>query len=228
MSSIRKSIKRESRCRIPRICSAPSEGRASGAGFAAGAGGFAACVAGFAAGGAVFAAGWDLLCTNPSVWTMSSGSRPVNKIAKKLRKASTILLKMCLYVLGYTGAGERLATSGCSLAGCLRMPDGFRNRVDAGLQLARKLQAYADDPTVMVLGLPRGGVPVAYEVAKALRAPLDVVVVRKLGVPGHRELAMGAIASGGVRVLNAEVIEALGIAPMTIDAVVASELRELE
>jgi putative phosphoribosyl transferase len=108
------------------------------------------------------------------------------------------------------------------------MPDGFRNRVDAGVQLARKLQAYADDPTVIVLGLPRGGVPVAYEVAKALRAPLDVFVVRKLGVPGHRELAMGAIASGGVRVLNTEVIQTLGISPMTIEAVAATELRELE
>src|ERR1700686_3717550 len=107
MSSIRKSIRREARCRIPRICTAPSDGRTSGAELAAGAGGFAACVAGFPAGGAGFAAGWDLLCTNPSAWTMSSGSRPVNKIAKKLRKASTILLKMCLYVLGYTGAGER-------------------------------------------------------------------------------------------------------------------------
>jgi len=103
----------------------------------------------------------------------------------------------------------------------------FRNRADAGRQLAAKLIAYADDPTVMVLGLPRGGVPVAYEVAVALRAPLDVFVVRKLGVPGHRELAMGAVASGGVRVLNHEVIEALGITPATIEAVAASELREL-
>ena len=108
------------------------------------------------------------------------------------------------------------------------MPEGFRDRVDAGVQLVRKLQAYADDPTVMVLGLPRGGVPVAYEVAKALHAPLDVFVVRKLGVPGHRELAMAAIASGGVRVLNTEVIQALGISPMTIEAVAANELRELE
>jgi len=108
------------------------------------------------------------------------------------------------------------------------MPDGFRNRLDAGAELAGKLRAYAGDPTVVVLGLPRGGVPVAFEVAKALRAPLDVFVVRKLGVPGHRELAMGAIASGGVRVLNREVIDALGVAPMTIEAVAQSELRELE
>ena len=104
----------------------------------------------------------------------------------------------------------------------------FQNRRDAGMQLAAKLTAYADDPMVMVLGLPRGGVPVAYEVARALHAPLDVFVVRKLGVPGHRELAMGAIASGGVRVLNTDVIQALGIAPMTIEAVAAAELRELE
>src|SRR6202049_4148791 len=159
---------------------------------------------------------------------MSSGSRPVNKIAKKLRKASTILLKMCLYVLGYTGAGEWLATSGCSLAGCLRMSDGFQDRVDAGVQLARKLQAYVDDPTVMVLGLPRGGVPVAYEVAKALHAPMDVFVVRKLGAPGHRELAMGAIASGGVRVLNLDVIEVLGISPAALEAVAEKESLEME
>ena len=82
------------------------------------------------------------------------------------------------------------------------MPVRFLDRRDAGRQLAAKLASYADDPSVLVLGLPRGGVPVAYEVARALRAPLDVFVVRKLGVPGHRELAMGAIASGGVRVLN--------------------------
>ena len=104
----------------------------------------------------------------------------------------------------------------------------FQDRRDAGMQLAAKLTAYAGDPMVMVLGLPRGGVPVAYEVARALHAPLDVFVVRKLGVPGHRELAMGAIASGGVRVLNTDVIQALGIAPMTVEAVAAAELRELE
>ncbi len=108
------------------------------------------------------------------------------------------------------------------------MPLLFQDRRDAGVQLAAKLKAYAGDPMVMVLGLPRGGVPVAYEVAKALQVPLDVFVVRKLGVPGHRELAMGAIASGGVRVLNSDVIEALGIAPMTIEAAASAELRELD
>jgi predicted phosphoribosyltransferase len=81
---------------------------------------------------------------------------------------------------------------------------------------------------VMVLGLPRGGVPVAYEVAMALHVPLDVFEVRKLGVPGHRELAMGAISSGGIRVLNQDVIESLGIPSMAIDAVAGYELRELE
>ena len=105
---------------------------------------------------------------------------------------------------------------------------GFRDRLDAGRQLARKLGVYADDPTVLVLGLPRGGVPVAAEVAKALRAPLDVFVVRKLGVPGHQELAMGAIASGGVQVLNKEVIEGLGISPTAVEAAAANEMRELE
>src|SRR5579863_5449453 len=104
----------------------------------------------------------------------------------------------------------------------------FLNRQDAGRQLAASLGAYAGDPTVLVLGLPRGGVPVAYEVARALHAPLDVVVVRKLGVPGHRELAMGAIASGGVRVLNPDVIDGLRIPPAAVEAAAAKELVELE
>jgi putative phosphoribosyl transferase len=104
----------------------------------------------------------------------------------------------------------------------------FLDRRDAGRQLAAKLSAYADDPSCVVLGLPRGGVPVAYEIARALHAPLDVFVVRKLGVPGHRELAMGAIASGGIRVLNADVIDALGITPATVESVAHAELREVE
>ena len=104
----------------------------------------------------------------------------------------------------------------------------FRNRVDAGQQLAKKLAQYANRLDVLVLALPRGGVPVGYEVAQALHAPLDVFVVRKLGVPGHEELAMGAIASGGVRVLNGSVVDSLGISDETIDAVAARELRELE
>jgi len=104
----------------------------------------------------------------------------------------------------------------------------FQDRRDAGRQLAAKLQGYTDDPSVLVLGLPRGGVPVAYEVARALHAPLDVFVVRKLGVPGHRELAMGAIASGGVRVLNPDVIDGLRIPPAAVESVAARELLELE
>ena len=104
----------------------------------------------------------------------------------------------------------------------------FRNRVDAGQQLAKKLAQYANRPDVLVLALPRGGVPVGYEVAQALNAPLDVFVVRKLGVPGHEELAMGAIASGGVRVLNGSVVDSLGILDETIDTVVTRELHELE
>src|ERR1700733_5651041 len=103
----------------------------------------------------------------------------------------------------------------------------FLNRRDAGLQLAPKLGAYAGDSSVLVLGLPRGGVPVAYEVAEALRAPLDVFVVRKLGVPGHRELAMGAIASGGVLVRNEEVLRELRISQADFDQVVAEEAAEL-
>jgi len=104
----------------------------------------------------------------------------------------------------------------------------FGDRRDAGRQLAQPLQQHAGDPGLLVLGLPRGGVPVAFEVARALRAPLDVLVVRKVGVPGHRELAMGAIASGGLRVLNRDVIEALGISLAEIDSVAAAEMRELE
>ena len=84
----------------------------------------------------------------------------------------------------------------------------FRNRIEAGRLLAEKMARYANQPSVLVLGLPRGGVPVAFEVAKALRVPLDVFVVRKLGTPGRPKLAMGAIATGGVRVLNQEVVGA--------------------
>jgi predicted phosphoribosyltransferase len=94
--------------------------------------------------------------------------------------------------------------------------------------LAKSLAAYAGQPNLLVLALPRGGVPVAYEVAQALRAPLDVFVVRKLGVPGHEEYAMGAIASGGVRVLNDDIVDGLDIPDAAIEAVVRSEQRELE
>jgi predicted phosphoribosyltransferase len=106
-------------------------------------------------------------------------------------------------------------------------PQRFRNRTDAGRQLAEKLAAYANRPDVLVLALPRGGVPVGCEVARALGAPLDVFLVRKLGVPGYEELAMGAVATGGVRVLNDEIVRGLGISEHEIDAVVARELREL-
>src|SRR5919201_6665848 len=104
----------------------------------------------------------------------------------------------------------------------------FRNRTEAGRQLAAKLAEYADRPDVLVLALPRGGVPVAFEVAQVLHAPLDVFLVRKLGVPGHEELAMGAIATGGVRVLNDDVVNYLQIPGEVIDAVAMEELRELE
>ena len=104
----------------------------------------------------------------------------------------------------------------------------FMDRREAGRVLASRLQAYADRGDVVVLALPRGGVPVAYEVATALGAPLDVFLVRKLGTPGHRELAMGAIASGGVRVLNDDVVRWYGIPESAIESVAREEAEELE
>lgn len=104
----------------------------------------------------------------------------------------------------------------------------FRDRFEAGRILASKLREFSGRTDVVVLALPRGGVPVGYEVAQALQAPLDIFVVRKLGTPGQEELAMGALAPGGVTVLNREVIQALEIPQQTIDAVVAREQRELE
>src|SRR5215831_12951531 len=104
----------------------------------------------------------------------------------------------------------------------------YRDRTDAGKQLASQLLEYADRDDVLVLALPRGGVPVAYEVARALRAPLDVFLVRKLGVPGHEELAMGAIATGDVRVLNDDVVSYLKIPDSLINSVTATEQKELE
>jgi putative phosphoribosyl transferase len=108
------------------------------------------------------------------------------------------------------------------------MKTQFFDRSEAGQFLAENLSAYADREDVIVLALPRGGVPVAAEVAKRLNAPLDVFVVRKLGLPGHPELAMGAIASGGARVFNGEVINALRIPDEVIDAVSAEGLIELQ
>jgi len=103
----------------------------------------------------------------------------------------------------------------------------FRDRSDAGRQLASKLMRYANRDDVVVLALPRGGVPVGYEVAQALHAPLDVFVVRKLGVPGHEELAMGAIASGGVRILNESVLSQLPISEEEIEKASARADEEL-
>ena len=104
----------------------------------------------------------------------------------------------------------------------------FLDRHDAGRVLASRVKSYADRDDVVVLALPRGGVPVAYEVASALGAPLDVFLVRKLGTPGHRELAMGAIASGGVRVLNDDVVRWYGVPQSAIESVAREETAELE
>ena len=104
----------------------------------------------------------------------------------------------------------------------------FRNRRDAGRILAQELSAYADRSDVIVLAVPRGGLPVAYEVAMALSAPLDIFIVRKLGLPGHQELAMGAIASGGIRILNEDIIRALNIPGEMINNVAQQEMQELQ
>jgi predicted phosphoribosyltransferase len=104
----------------------------------------------------------------------------------------------------------------------------FVDRTEAGIQLAEKLTAYAGRPDVLVLALPRGGVPVAFEVSQALGVPLDVFIVRKLGVPGHEELAMGAIASGDVVCLNEEVIELVKPPLRAVQAVAVRELEELQ
>lgn len=104
----------------------------------------------------------------------------------------------------------------------------FRNRTEAGQLLAKRLTNYANRSDVLVLALPRGGVPVAYEVATALNVPLDICLVRKLGLPGNKELAMGAIAMGGVMVLNDDVVRSLNISQATLEKVAASEQEELE
>jgi putative phosphoribosyl transferase len=104
----------------------------------------------------------------------------------------------------------------------------FRDRRDGGRALAKVLSAYANRPDVVVLALPRGGVPVGFEVARALHVPLDVFIVRKLGVPRHEEYAMGAIASGGVRVMNEKIVQLLGIPDHAIEAVARAEQKELE
>ncbi len=108
------------------------------------------------------------------------------------------------------------------------MPSKYPDRRSAGQVLAARLSHCANVPGALVLALPRGGVPVAHEVARELGLPLDVFIVRKLGVPGHEELAMGAIASGGVRVLNRQVIDDLGLPEEAIEAVTAAELTELQ
>src|SRR3954462_10838901 len=104
----------------------------------------------------------------------------------------------------------------------------FRDRIDAGQRLARQLHIYANHPDTLVLALPRGGVPVAFEVAQALDAPLDVFVVRKLGVPGHEEYAMGAIAPGGVVLLNEQVVRSTGVSDAEVRQVLLDERHELE
>src|SRR4029079_4800268 len=108
------------------------------------------------------------------------------------------------------------------------MAKPFQDRAAAGRVLAGKLSPYAGRPDVIVLALPRGGVPVAFEVARALGAPLDVFLVRKLRLPGHEELAMGAIASGGIRLINEDIVETYQVTDAEIETVAAAEQTELE
>src|SRR5690349_16129835 len=110
----------------------------------------------------------------------------------------------------------------------LRFGMNFQNRVEAGRELARRLRRYANREDVIVLGIPRGGVPVAFEIATGLGLPLDIFVLRKLGVPGHEELAFGAIASGNIRILNRDVIEGWGLTGLDIERVTQAEKIELE
>src|SRR5437588_229161 len=112
--------------------------------------------------------------------------------------------------------------------GLAKMLTQFRDRKEAGKLLAAQLAAYANQQDLIVLSLPRGGVPVGFEIALALHAPLDVIVVRKLGVPGQEELAMGAIATSGIRILNKDVVQFLNIPDEVVDHVTAQELKELE
>src|SRR5947208_3466501 len=112
--------------------------------------------------------------------------------------------------------------------GLAKMSTQFRDRTEAGKLLAAQLAAYANQQDPIVLALPRGGVPVGFEIAQALHAPLDVIVVRKLGVPGQEELAMGAIATGGICILNKDVVQFLNIPDEVIDEITAQELQELE
>jgi putative phosphoribosyl transferase len=104
----------------------------------------------------------------------------------------------------------------------------FMNRVDAGRRLAKKLHGYAGRKDVLVLGIPRGGVPVAFQVAAELGVPLDVFVVRKLGVPGHEELAFGAIATGGIRLVDTQIVQEAGISGVEVELIAASEREELD
>jgi predicted phosphoribosyltransferase len=112
--------------------------------------------------------------------------------------------------------------------GGMKMWERFRDRQEAGRVLAEVLRPYAGRDDLLVLALPRGGVPVGFEVARALEAPLDVMLVRKLGVPGHEELAMGAIASGGVRIVSADIVSAFGIPDRVLATVAAAEEEELQ
>jgi erythromycin esterase-like protein/predicted phosphoribosyltransferase len=141
--------------------------------------------------------------------------------------AAAILVGMFARIACHLDRAAEAAKAGRDMKPALVKPGLFRDRREAGRVLAGRLAAYVNRPDVLVLALPRGGVPVAYEVARTLDAPLDVFVVRKLGVPGYEELAMGAVATGGVRVLNDQLVERLGIPEPMIDAVTVGERQEL-
>jgi len=149
---------------------------------------------------------------------------PQQAVALPLRRVARAPADILSPPSRVTGVGPALTSRGGMEDTTVR----FKDRREAGAWLADELIGYSGLPDVVLLALPRGGVPVAYEIARKLRAPLDVFTVRKLGMPGHEELAIGAIASGGIRVLNEPLVDALGVSPATIEEISERERRELE
>jgi putative phosphoribosyl transferase len=141
-------------------------------------------------------------------------------VIKQLHRNFRLLTDFHTRTRGEPDYMQRRHAGGCGMV--------FRNRVDAGQRLASRLKEFAYRDDTIVLALPRGGVPVGFEVARVLHVPLDILVVRKLGVPGQEELAMGAIGNGGVRILDSEAVRAFHLSPEQVEEVIAREVKELE